>query len=216
MALVLQKNLGADTEFAVWKIEEDDSFYLQKLLLSEAEHLHIQGIRHPAQKSRWLASRYLLKHLMNTNAFVELLADENGKPYIRNFPLQVSISHSDSYAAVIISENNNIGIDVEETSRNIKVLQSKFLSPAELNTLQPEIRNKQLLLYWAAKEVMYKMYALRKLEFKDDMYVHPFQLHTAGSLNGILTKNNLFYTYHLQYILHKDYVLVTGMENMGG
>lgn len=214
MALVLQKKPDADTEFALWKIEEPEDFYLQKLVLSNAEKHFLINIRNPAQKIRWLASRFLLKHLMNTTTFVELLADENGKPYITNFPLQVSISHSDLYVAVIISESCNVGIDVEETKRNISVLQHKFLSAAELQTLQPETIREQLLLYWAAKEVMYKMYALRKLEFKDDMFVHPFQLHAEGTLEGILTKNYLVYTYHLQYILHKEYVLVTGIENM--
>jgi 4'-phosphopantetheinyl transferase EntD len=212
MSLVLQEKVQAGAEFALWKIEEGDDYYLQKLVLSEAESGYINSIKHPAQKTRWLASRFLLKHLMRTDAFVELQADVHGKPFINNFPLHVSISHSNTYAAVIISEHALVGIDVEEVARNIEPMKHKFLSQAELHTLIPETINEQLLLYWAAKEVMYKMYAKRKLEFKDDMFVKPFSVNKHGSLEGILSKHDEVFHFHLSYFLSREYVVVFGVE----
>ncbi|MFN0276804.1 MAG: 4'-phosphopantetheinyl transferase family protein [Chitinophagales bacterium] len=214
MALVLKEKLHGKAEFALWKIEEEDGFYNQKLVLSKEETAYILSIKHPAQRTRWLASRYLLKDLMKTDEFVELLADAHGKPYISNFPLQISISHSNKYAAVILSKTHNVGIDVEEVGRNIEPLKHKFLSVTELQTLQPETQKEQLLLYWAAKEVMYKMYAKKKLEFKYDMLVKPFELKQKGYLFGILTKNDQVFHYNMSYLLMQNYVLVYGIEHI--
>ncbi|MBC8047899.1 MAG: 4'-phosphopantetheinyl transferase superfamily protein [Fimbriimonadaceae bacterium] len=213
MALVLHEKLLTHSEFAVWRIEEDDSFYLKKLILSYSEREFINAIKHPAQKTRWLASRYLLKYLMQTDVFVELLADDQGKPFIRNFDLHISISHSNNYVAVFISNTHTVGIDVEESSRNIMALKNKFLSQTELQQLSESVLQKQLIVYWAAKEVIYKIYGKRKLEFKDDMYIKPFSLHGKGTIDGVLMKHGAVLSYNLNYYQNDDFTLVTGTDS---
>lgn len=208
MPLVLQEKKPENCEFAVWKIEENDAFFLRGLVLNDAERVYISSIKNPGQKTRWLASRFLLKHLMRTTDFVELLADAHGKPYVNSHHIHVSISHSQAFAAVIISDKNIVGIDVEEPGRNIQLLKHKFLSTEEIDYLEPVNENKQLLILWAAKEVMYKMYAKRKLEFRENMLVRPFSLNTSGTLTGQLEKGEFAMQYKLYYILRKNFVLV--------
>lgn len=211
MSLIIQENYQQHSTYAVWKIEEDDSFYLSKLILSESEKKFLKTIHHPKQKTRWFASRFLLKYLMKTNSYVELLIDLHGKPFLANYDLNLSISHSDNYAAVIISKSHEVGIDIEHASRNIEILKNKFLSNEELQELEKSSEMQaSLLIYWAAKEVMYKIYGKRKLEFKDHLYIKPFVLNLSGQLNGELSKNDLFQMFEMEYKRVNDFILVIG------
>ena len=43
----------------------------------------------------------------------QLLRTENGKPYLKNCNISISLSHSDGIAAVCISDEGQIGIDIQ-------------------------------------------------------------------------------------------------------
>ncbi len=212
MPVVLKEQLADYAEYAVWKIEEDNDFFLSQLILSDWEQKYLDDIQHPARKLQWLASRYVLKYLMNTTQFVELLFDVHGKPFISNFDLKLSLSHSAGYAAAIISQEYEVGIDIEESHRNMEQLKNKFLSPTEINNIGEEERMRKLLLYWSAKEVIYKIYGKRKLEFKDDMFIKPFLLKSRGELDGVLLKHGQVVDYLMHYIVQENFVLVAGAE----
>jgi 4'-phosphopantetheinyl transferase len=212
MALVLKENLLNYAEYAVWKIEEEPEFYRAGLILSEWESNYLNNITHPKRQLTWLASRYLLKQLIDTDVFVELLFDEHGKPFVKNFDIFVSLSHSNEHAAAIVSKQYEVGIDVETPNRNIEIIKNKFLSEVEIKNIGDKQVQEQLLIYWSAKEVIYKIYGKRKLEFKDDMYVKPFLLKQRGDLDGMLMKNGYIADYHLHYILNNQFTLVVGAE----
>jgi 4'-phosphopantetheinyl transferase len=212
MALVLRENLLNYAQYAVWKIEEEPEFYRAGLILSEWETAYLNNITHPKRQLTWLASRYLLKQLMDTDVFVELLFDEHGKPFVSNFDIFVSLSHSNGHAAAIISKDYEVGIDVEEPHRNIEIIKNKFLSAAELHNIGKNNLRENLLIYWSAKEVIYKIYGKRKLEFKDDMYIKPFLLKARGDIDGMLMKNGVVADYHLHYMLNSEFTLVVGAE----
>lgn len=210
MPLILQEKWLEDADVGVWKIDEDESFYLAGLILSDWEKQYIGSIREPGRRLRWLASRFLLKQMMKTDAFVELLFNDYGKPYISNFPLFLSLSHCSEYAAVILSGNNEVGIDIEETGRDISALGGKFLSDTEIAQLSPEERKRQLLLYWGAKEVMYKIYGKRKLAFREDLFVKSFVLENRGAISGMLMKEGLVREFNMEYMQRKHFSIVAG------
>lgn len=212
MALVLRENLQNYAEYAVWKIEEEPDFYRAGLILSDWESAYLEQITHPKRQLTWLASRYLLKQLLDTDVFVELLFDEHGKPYVNNFDIFVSLSHSNKHAAAIVSKRYEVGIDVEEPHRNLSIIKNKFLSKIELQNIGDTQVQEQMLIYWSVKEVIYKIYGKRKLEFKDDMYVKPFLLKERGDIDGMLLKNGLVADYHMHYLLNSDFLLVVGAE----
>lgn len=212
MPLVLREKLLNYAEYAVWKIEEAPEFYLNNLILSDWEKNYLEKISHPKRKLTWLASRYLLKHLMETNQFVELLFDEHGKPFISNFNIFLSLSHSYTYAAAIISEQSEVGIDIEEQDRKIEYIKNKFLSPVEIANIGSIDHVKKMLIYWSAKEVMYKIYGKRKLEFREDMYVKPFIMNNRGDIDGVLMKNGIIADFHMHYQIQQCFTLVVGVE----
>lgn len=212
MSLVLREQHREIADYAVWKIEEEPEFYLSGLILSEWEQQYLNNITHPKRKLTWLASRYLLKLLLNTTEFVELLFDEHGKPYVNNENIFVSISHCDTFAAAMISRQCEVGIDIESTNRDIRIIQHKFLSPEELQSIGNERVKEKLMVYWGAKEVIYKMYGKRKLEFKDDIYIKPFALTQRGDIDGVLIKNGKVADYLLHYTFTESFILVVGVE----
>ena len=69
---------------------------------------------------------------------------------------------------------------MEDAGRDISHLSRKFLSDAERRFLGEQPPNEELLLYWGAKEVIYKMYGRRKLDFRQDMFIRPFQVADKG------------------------------------
>ena len=61
-----------------------------------------------------------------------VLKDENGKPYFLSGEISFNISHSDNLAAIIISDEGAVGIDVQKTSQKVsqrlieKILKEDF------------------------------------------------------------------------------------------
>lgn len=213
MPLLLREKILHHAEYAVWKIDEEPAFYLSNLILSDWEKNYLDNISHPKRKLTWLASRYLLKYLMATNEFVELLFDIHGKPFISNFEVYVSLSHTNNHSAAIISKKYEVGIDIEEQDGKIESIKNKFLSSIEITNIGDDDHLKKLLIYWSAKEVMYKIYGKRKLEFKEDMYVKPFMLEERGDIDGVLMKGGMIADYHMHYLIEENFTLVVGIEN---
>ncbi len=84
----LTKTLHIDdhTKLGLWKIEEDAAFFLSHLQLNEEEKLKADQLKSPKRYLHWLASRVLLRTLLETERFIEMSFDEYGKPYLDNFP----------------------------------------------------------------------------------------------------------------------------------
>ena len=66
---------------------------------------------------QWLASRYLIRKLVDKDRVIDLFKDEFGKPYIEGASFKLSISHCREYAAAILAYND-CGIDIETIDEN--------------------------------------------------------------------------------------------------
>jgi phosphopantetheinyl transferase len=63
---------------------------------------------------------------------------------------------------------DNIGVDIEFPRPNILKLANKFISS---NDIDPEENAELALLVWSSKEVLYKIYAEKALDFKTHLSV---------------------------------------------
>ncbi len=83
----------------------------------------------------------------------------NGKPYLSTYPnLNISISHSDRYVAVLLSEQKTVlGLDIEDWGGQVERVRHKFLDESE-NHLVAGAQDERLALHlaWSAKESLYK------------------------------------------------------------
>ena len=175
MALFFQSDLENNTRLAVWKIEEEECFFLEKVSLQ-------RSITHPHKRLQHLAGRYLLQYLFPQFPIDLILIADTRKPYLENDTYHFSISHCAQFAAAIVSKEKRVGVDIEVESTKIELIKNKFTSNEELHRmgemvdhLTPSVEanyldsNKKLTLLWSCKEAVFKWYGLGGIAFKEDI-----------------------------------------------
>ncbi|HUZ57884.1 MAG TPA: 4'-phosphopantetheinyl transferase superfamily protein [Hanamia sp.] len=168
MPLFYQHNINPSVKLAIWHITENESFFLEKVSIQKE-------IMHPHKRLQHLAGRYLLEILHPGFPFQLIEIAESKKPLLSNGEIHFSISHCADYAAVIISENKLVGIDVELVTPKIEMVKEKFLTENELKLSKATLNGpgnmnyKVLTLFWSGKEAIYKWYGRGALSFKRNM-----------------------------------------------
>lgn len=165
------------------------------------------------RRTQWMASRVLLKTLLDTTGFVDIYVDEFGKPDLQNFDYRMSISHTAAYSAVILSDKYNVGIDIESVRPDLDRIKQKFMRPDELATLPEQDYLSKVLVYWSAKEVMYKIYARRKLDFREHMGLLPFEMQPdGGKASGWVRKGDYDREFEIEYRRNGNYFMVWAVD----
>jgi len=118
-------------------------------------------------KEQFLATRKVLA-LENSN--YKITYDINGKPSL-NSKYNISISHSHEIAALAISDNSNIGIDVQLKENKIFNIQNKFLNKSEKSNIGDDPTVDILTMVWASKESIYKAIGLKGISFSENIKV---------------------------------------------
>jgi phosphopantetheinyl transferase len=171
--LFYQHTINVTTKLGIWKIEEDESFFLQKVPLQ-------QNITHSHKRLQHLAGRFLLKYLFADFPYEEILIADTRKPYLPNEQYHFSISHCGNYAAAIVSSTHRVGIDIEIPSQKVERIAHKFIHEnehqfLEISTVNGQLStaNRRLLtVLWSAKEALFKWYSLGGIDFKENMQLH--------------------------------------------
>ncbi len=156
----------------------DQNFNLCLSLMDEKRRQYINSLQHKQGKLLSVAAEWLTK----TNASlllnkpleeIVLLRDEKGKPFIKDNPLYISISHSGNFAAVTL-HTAPIGIDIEVLKPIDKRLKNRICTDSDLLFLtksQTEAQlNLNLLKIWTAKEAYFKMTGTGITNFKSISY----------------------------------------------
>ncbi len=95
----------------------------------------------------------------------------NGAPYIHKRPdVFVSVSHSQTHAALAISDNN-VGIDIEAPRQQLTRVANRFMSPDELTAFAKQ--KDGLLRAWTAKEAVYKCAGYESVDFAAEIQISP-------------------------------------------
>lgn len=140
----------------------------------------------------WLASRVLLQEVLGDRLErkeTQLLKHPNGKPYIPGINCNISLSHSGEYAAAMVSQSGNVGVDIEEITPRIQKIARKFINDYEWDYLVGENDLHTMYLLWAAKEAVFKWYGLGSVDFKQHIKVLLPQKEGEGFVNAILSKD---------------------------
>lgn len=163
---------------AVWRIEEELAFFADAVTASPL-------ISNKNQQLQWYASRHLINTIKG-NA-TEVVKDNSGKPFLQNEPYSISISHTSQFAAAMLSTQYTVGVDVEALHPKVERVAHKFLHPQEIAEISPAEKIEKLILYWSAKEALYKLYGKGGLEFKTQLVIDPFTLQAKGELSAAIT-----------------------------
>lgn len=156
------------------------------------------------------ATSFLLEKLFNKP--VRLSYNQEGKPELKEEKCHISISHSHDKLVIICNTKHDTGIDVELIRDKVLKIKDKFLSVSELNEAKDNIE--KLIIYWAAKETLYKVYGLKEVEFAKHLYVHPFELKQQGRLVGAINLESFQKKFNLHYEKLEDYMLVYVLDEL--
>lgn len=207
MPLIEKTELAGETKIGIWKLEEDADYFISKLKLSKEEKRTLDKLLSGKRYLQWLGSRVLIKELLETDEYVELMSDEQGKPVFQTLPYYLSITHSDEYAGVIISKEFQVGIDIEKIHPKIERIAHRFMNIEDMDTLSFEYEVEQMYVYWCAKEALYKLYGKRQLNFKNHIFIEPFDYMHYGQIKGKIIKDAFNKSYAIAYEKLNDYMM---------
>ena len=131
MGLYLKKELENEAVIGVWQITETEQELIDLSSTPSDEMEEISFIRSESLRKQRLAVRALLNTLFDEKVY--LSHHDNGKPYLENNPVNISITHTNKYVAVILHEEENVGIDLESLDRDFSAVEKKALSEDEID-----------------------------------------------------------------------------------
>ncbi|PTS95447.1 4'-phosphopantetheinyl transferase, partial [Pedobacter sp. HMWF019] len=187
MPIVFNKNIDDQTMLSVWKIEETEEQLIAGLQLKQHELDFISSLSNGKRLLHWLSTRLLLRTMLQTTEYIDCRMDDHGKPYLVNIDYEISLSHSFDYAAVMISRNKKVGVDIELIKDKIHKIEQKFLSVEELEQNDLDRTTEGLYVCWCVKEAIYKWNGRKGLELKKDMYIESFPLQEEGQLRAFVS-----------------------------
>jgi 4'-phosphopantetheinyl transferase len=208
MAIAYRMQVDDDTEFALWKIEEEAAELYKQLQLNDREQAYFESLGNGKRHLHWLGTRVLLRTMLNTSEYIDCQVDEHGKPYLVNMPYHISLSHSFDYAAVMISKSKPVGIDIELISEKVERIAHKFMSSNELALIEPEHKIEQLYVCWCAKEAVYKCNGRKVISFLDHIHLQLPGWHQAGTIKAkILKGTEVNLDFDVNYMPFGDYMI---------
>jgi phosphopantetheinyl transferase len=201
-----QQNINDFTQLAVWKIEEGELFFTQKVTIQ-------QQVTHPHKRLQHLAGRFLLPYLFADFPSELIQIADTRKPYLPNEAYHFSISHCGDYAAAIVSSTERVGVDVELVTHRVNKIRHKFLHVSELTNWNIEAMEEQekfrtLTLLWSAKEAMFKWWGRGDIDFSECMQVEAVDLNSTGILKAFFRKDDFEANLQLHYRLTNELSLV--------
>ena len=194
MALYKTLTVNKATKVLIWKIEESISKLQEGIVLSENSTTRLNSMKSQLHQRGFLSIRHLLKEVGYTDA--DLIYDEFGKPHLKNGKY-ISITHSFTFSAIIVSDKFHVGIDIEKQREKILKIAHKFTPFEEYKTIaNVDALISKLTIVWGAKESLYKIYGKKKLLFLHHIYIEDFRFadeKTTGEIryNGENTAYNI-------------------------
>ena len=209
MALFLTKDLDDDahSRLGVWHITETEAELRSLTSIPSDELEEISFIKSESLRKQKLAVRALLDCMFDEKVY--LSHHDNGKPYIENNAVNISITHTDKYVAVILNDTDEVGIDCESLDRDFSVVEKKALSEDEIESLDDDKRNEQLAIFWCAKEAVYKKLSQYNVDFAEQIEIDHFRPKGEGELEAtFIHKDGYEEELDLEYITFDRHVLV--------
>jgi len=155
MALVFSGKVLADLQLWLWRIEETESFFLERINLSNADRDLLARYTAPSRRLEWLASRFVLQQTLGENVSIDYNLE--GKPLLMGAAGNISISHSHRLAAVLYHPTLSVGVDVERVSVRPAKVVSRFLDEQEQLLVEKDEAFEAITRAWCSKEALFKL-----------------------------------------------------------
>ena len=195
-----------NTVVGIWNITESIDDLSNQVVLSSTSKELLKRRKAIIHKLQFLSIRAIL---------LEFGYSDQDLSYINNSPIlnnekKISISHSNLFSCVIISDFK-VGIDVQEFNNRINTVAKKFIG---YETLYVKDNDTQIMsIIWNIKESIYKIANIIGLDYKTHLLVIPFNLSDNFTYSWLIYKNlkeryaSYFFTienYSFAYLIHTN------------
>ncbi|QCX02196.1 4'-phosphopantetheinyl transferase superfamily protein [Aggregatimonas sangjinii] len=170
----------------IWRIEETEAQLSEGIALTEHCQTRMSGMKSEMHRRGFLS----IRHLMAEAGYVDhdLYYDAFGKPHLKDGK-KISITHSGQFTGIIISDDQEVGIDIERQREKILRIAHKFTPIEEYRTIaNTEALIRKLTAVWGCKESLYKIYAEPGLSFLHHIDISDFSLADEKTTGEILYK----------------------------
>ncbi|MDP2336502.1 MAG: 4'-phosphopantetheinyl transferase superfamily protein [Bacteroidota bacterium] len=195
----------------IWELVETSVDLLPGFSPEELADRSFQQYTHEKRKVEWLATRALINQLIGSEFTISYLG--TGQPILNHRRYKhLSISHSRYFVAVILHEHLNVGIDIEDMTRNYNPIEKRYLSADELI----QVAQNPLLqcLYWCAKESVFKLVPEEGVEFRQQIHVSPFNPELENHFSVRFTAERKESIYQLHFRSFADHCIVWVTDNL--
>ena len=201
------------TKVYIWKVTEPEDQLAKNVELTQHCQNRMDGMRSEAHRRAFLS----IRHLMAEAGYVDsdLYYDDFGKPHLKDGNY-ISITHSHNFTGIIVSETDEVGIDIEMQRDKILRIAHKFTPIEEYKTLaNAEAIMRKLTIVWGAKESLYKIYAQQGLSFLRHINVMDFTFADGRTVAEILYKGMKTH-YEVAFLEFEGFTCVYALKMMGG
>ena len=142
---------------------------------------------------------------------VYLRYHDNGRPYLGNSIVELSIAHTKRFVCVLTHPSLSVGVDMESLTRNFDSVEARALHTGELDFLseREEVRNHQLAILWCAKEAMFKYMSVNDVDFQKQIIAERFTPREEGDLEVcFIDKEGEEDWFDMAYFTLDDHVIV--------
>lgn len=177
-------NVSTHPLVGIWKIEEEESFFEDKIDFQPKA-------TNPNKRIQQYASRFILDKLCPGFPLDQVVINDSGKPNLLAPPIQFNVSHTNEYAAAIVCNEKQVGIDIEKIDARVCRVMKKFLHTNELQAIEALSETEKismLTLYWSIKETVYKWWGLGAVDFAEHIQIQSTPLTNNGTMDVIFRR----------------------------
>lgn len=167
----------------IWQITESEEELARGIVLSPNCQGRMDDMKSELHRRGFLS----IRHLMAEAGYVDkdLYYDDWGKPHLKDGKF-ISITHSHHFTGIIVSDQKEVGIDIEMQREKILRIANKFTPLEEYKTIaNTDALIRKLTIVWGAKESLFKIYAKQGLSFLHHVEVKDFTFddtHTTAEI----------------------------------
>ncbi len=217
-----------NTHLVILKINNDTKTENNLLALADfsdkmpnSDKKDYEILHHQTKKQEFLAGRFALSKALKFLGYdyKGIKKDTNGKPYLidyeenNNENIHISLTHSYPFVGALVSRLGACGVDIEQLKEKILRVAPRVFSEKELIFLEKDLQKNTV--FWCAKEVLYKIYGKGEVNFKENLFVFPYENGKNLKVSAEIKMPNFYQEYILEVIFLEDFVLCYGIEKSG-
>ncbi|NKI26196.1 4'-phosphopantetheinyl transferase superfamily protein [Arenibacter sp. 6A1] len=201
---------GSHVKILIWKVEETEDQLREGIALTENSVNRLKSMKSEIHRKGYLS----IRHLFATVGLVDhdLYYDEAGKPHLTNGKY-ISITHSHEFTGIIVSDNVEVGVDIEMQREKILRIASKYTPLEEYKTVANyDALIRKLTIVWGAKESLYKIYSQHGLSFLHHIDITDFSLSDDSETKGNILYKGKSSEYTIKFLEFEGFTCVYAIK----